>query len=186
MKNNIVKLFILGSIITSFLFVLFFGFNVNAEETPTPQEETTQEVVEPTQEEAKEEEEKINAIVDFLSKLNKDELMNIITTLKNWLIAIGVVGTISLLTAIVGLIAALAKLKNEKIRNSQLTEQEQNKRIEDNNKTQDVIVKEVDSVKLLLLDFMNGLSDKDKEQVSSNIANVKARLLELNKDNNEE
>ena len=186
MKNKIVKLFILGSVITSFLFVLFFGFNVNAEETPTTDETPTQEVVEPTQEEVKEEEEKINAIVDFLSKLNKDELMNIITTLKNWLIAIGITGVVSLLAAIVGLIAALAKLKNEKIRNSQLTKEEQDKRIEDNNKTQDVIVKEVDSVKLLLLDFMNGLSDKDKEQVSSNIANVKARLLELNKDNNEE
>ena len=190
MKNKIVKLFILGSVITSFLFVLFFGFNVNAEENAEPQEETTQEVVEPTQEEVKEEvkeeEEKINAIVDFLSKLNKDELMNIITTLKNWLIAIGVVGTISLLTAIIGLIAALTKLKNEKIRNQQLTKEEQDKRIEDNNNTQKTIVKEADSVKLLLLDFMNGLSDKDKEQVSSNIANVKARLLELNKDNNEE
>lgn len=184
MRKNLVKFILLGSIITSFLFILFLGFNVNAEEVEnTNTEPETQEVVENT-EEAKENE-KINEIVDFLSKLNKDELMGIITSLKNWLIAIGVTGVIALLTALIGLIASIAKLKNEKIRNSQLTEDAKNKRIEDNNKTTDTIKEQVNSVKMLLLDFMNGLNDADKEQVKTNIASVKARLLELEENNKE-
>jgi Na+-transporting methylmalonyl-CoA/oxaloacetate decarboxylase gamma subunit len=185
MRKNLVKFILLGSIITSFLFILFLGFNVNAEEVEnTNPEPETQEVVENT-EEAKEE--KINEIVDFLSKLNKDELMGIITSLKNWIIAIGVTGVIALLTALIGLIAAIAKLHNEKIRNSQLREEEKAKRVEDNNKTVETIKEEINGMKMLLLEYTNGLDDKDKKQVQSNIANVQARLLELvEKTKNEE
>ena len=40
---------------------------------------------------------------------------------------------------------------------------------------------------MLLLEYTNGLDDKDKKQVQSNIANVQARLLELvEKTKNEE
>lgn len=182
MKNKLLKLFVLGSVIISFLFVLFFGFNVNAEETPESTETPTQEVVEQVDEEDK----KINEVVEFIQTLNKDELLGMLDTVKNWFIAVGITGGVTLLAAIIGLIAAIVKLKNEKIRNSQLTEDEKQKRIEDNNKTQDTIVKECENIKLLLLDFMNGLEDKDKEQVVSNISNVKARLLELEKNNSEE
>ena len=150
MRKNLVKFILLGSIITYFLFILFLGFNVNAEEVEnTNPEPETQEVVENT-EEAKEE--KINEIVDFLSKLNKDELMGIITSLKNWIIAIGVTGVIALLTALIGLIAAIAKLHNEKIRNSQLREEEKAKRVEDNNKTVETIKEEINGMKMLLLE----------------------------------
>ena len=176
------KLFVLGSVITSFLFVLFFGFNVNAEETPESTETPTQEVAEQVY---NKEDEKINEVVEFIQTLNKDELLGMLDTVKNWFIAIGITGGFTLLAAIIGLIAAIVKLKNEKIRNSQLTEDEKQKRIEDNNKTQDTIVKECENIKLLLLDFMNGLEDKDKEQVVSNIANVKARLLELKNEDEE-
>lgn len=186
MRKNLVKFILLGSIITSFLFILFLGFNVNAEEVEnTNPEPETQEVVENT-EEAKEDE-KINEIVDFLSKLNKDELMGIITSLKNWIIAIGFIGVIALLTALIGLIAAIAKLHNEKIRNSQLREEEKAKRVEDNNKTVETIKEEINGMKMLLLEYTNGLDDKDKKQVQSNIANVQARLIELvEKTKNEE
>ena len=113
--------------------------------------------------------------------------MQIITSLKNWLIAIGVTGVIALLTALIGLIAAIAKLKNEKIRNSQLREEEKAKRVEDNNKTVETIKEEINGMKMLLLEYTNGLDDKDKKQVQSNIANVQARLLELvEKTKNEE
>ena len=177
------KLFVLGCVITSFLFVLFFGFNVNAEEAPESTETPTQEVENAESNEG--EEEKINKLVDFVQSLNEDELVGMINEVKTWFISLGIVGIVGILTAVISLIAAITKLRNEKIRNSNLTKEEAEKRVEDNNKTQDTIVKECDNIKLLLLDFMNGLEDGEKEQVKSNIANVKARLLELKNDDEE-
>lgn len=182
-NNTMKKLFVLGCVITSFLFVLFFGFNVNAEEAPESTETPTQEVENAESNEG--EEEKINKLVDFVQSLNEDELVGMINEVKTWFISLGIVGIVGILTAVISLIAAITKLRNEKIRNSNLTKEEAEKRVEDNNKTQDTIVKECDNIKLLLLDFMNGLEDGEKEQVKSNIANVKARLLELKNDDEE-
>ena len=179
------KLFVLGCVITSFLFVLFFSFNVNAEEAPESTETHTQEVENVETNEVDEEKEKINKLVDFVQSLNEDELVGMINEVKTWFISLGIVGIVGILTAIISLIAAITKLRNQKIINSNLTKEEAEKRVEDNNKTQDTIVKECDNIKLLLLDFMNGLDDSEKEQVKSNIANVKARLLELKNDEEE-
>ena len=182
------KLFVLGCVFTSFLFVLFFGVNAHAEENPeaTTPEETTQEVVETeTTTNDEEEKKKIDEVVDFIQSLNEEELLGLLNEVKTWFISIGLVGLIGILSTVIGLIAAITKLRNQKIINSNLTKEETDKRIEENNKTQETIIKEVDSVKLLLLDFMNGLEDSDKEQVKSNIANVKARLLELENNNKE-
>ncbi len=184
--------------LTMFVFIGFIS-SVHAEEvTETTPETTTTEVIESseataettTAEEATviddETKSKLDEIVDFVQSLNEDELMELLNQAKGWIIAIGVVGIITILTAFIGLIAAFTKLKNEKIRNSQLTKEAKAEKIADNEKTQETIIKEVNSVKLLLLDFINGLSDEDKKKLESNTASIKARILELQEETKQE
>lgn len=205
--KRLFKILVASSLaLTLFAFVGFIS-SVHAEEvTETTPVTTTTEVVETTEAtetttttevEASEKTEtetaaidsetksKIDDIIDFVQSLNEDELMELLNQAKGWVISIGVVGIVTILTAFIGLIAALTKLKNEKIRNSQLTEKAKAEKIADNEKTQETIIKQVNSVKLLLLEFVNGLSDEDKKKVESNIASVKARILELQEETKE-
>lgn len=126
---------------------------------------------------------KINQFVDFISKLNKDELLDLLNQAKNWFIGIGIVGALSILTCIISLVAAIVKLHNEKIRNSQLTEQAKKEAIESANNFEKKLDERTQELKMLLLEFVNGLSDEDKKQVESNTESVKTMLFEiLNKD----
>ena len=131
--------------------------------------------------------EKINQFVDFISKLNKDELLDLLNQAKNWFIGIGIVGALSILTCIISLVAAIVKLHNEKIRNSQLTEQAKKEAIESANNFEKKLDERTQELKMLLLEFVNGLSDEDKKQVESNTESVKTMLFEiLNKDKKED
>ena len=202
------KLFVLfGILLGAFLFVFTFSAKTYAEEIPNEDETPIQEVLdeEPKQEEQeeqpkeeevieqKEEEvisdadkEKIKQIVEFLSKLNKDELLDLLKNAKNWFIGIGIVGALSILTAIIGLVAAIVKLHNEKIRNSQLSEKNKEEAIKSANNVKDMIDERTNEIKMLLLDFTNGLSDEDKKQVESNVESVKTQIIKMIQKENQE
>ena len=160
-----------------------FNAKTYAEELPQENQEPTTEVVEqeePVQEVALSEEDKskIYQLVDFLQSLSKDELLNLLKEAKGWFIALGVTGVVSLMAALIGLIAAIAKLRNEKIRNSNLTEEAKQKQIEANNNMAKTFIDKTNEIKELMLTMMNGLTDEEKKQVESNIAEVKAKMLE--------
>ena len=183
----------------AFIFVffgMFFGVGVHAEEEApaTSEEPKNEEVVaeEPKQEETEivvveeetttlttEEKNKINQLVDFIQSLSKDELLQILNQAKGWFIALGLTGVIALVSAFIGLIAAITKLRNEKIRNSQLTEQAKQEQIEASNNAEKMIVDKTNEIKELMLQFMNGLTDTEKKIVESNIAEVKAKMLQF-------
>lgn len=161
------------------------------EENTPQEEEQPKEEAEPTTTTTTTEEElisdadkeKINQFVDFISKLNKDELLDLLNQAKNWFIGIGIVGALSILTCIISLVAAIVKLHNEKIRNSQLTEQAKKEQIDNANRLEKKFDEGNKELKMLLLEFVNGLSDEDKKQVESNTESVKTMLFEiLNKD----
>ena len=185
MKKKLILFVSLFTLMFAF-FAFTFGISVHAEEPANAPEEQQQEVVEQEEEQvvvqeevvlSEEDRSKINQLVDFLQSLSKDELINLLNEAKGWFIALGITGVVSLLAAFVGLIAAITKLRNEKIRNSNLTEEAKQQQIDNNNKTEKIIVDNVNDVKQLLLQFMNGLSDEDKKKVESNIATVKAKML---------
>ena len=69
-----------------------------------------------------EEKGKIDEIIEWLSNINKEELLDFLNTAKNWLVAGGIVTIISVLSAIIGLIASIIKLNKEKIKNSNLSD----------------------------------------------------------------
>ena len=177
------KLFVLFGILTgAFLFAFTFAARTYAEEVPQEQEPTT-EVVESTEEVqevtlSEEDKSKIDALVDTLQSLSKDDLVNLLNEAKGWFIALGITGVASLMAAIIGLIAAITKLRNEKIKNSNLNAEAKQKQIDANNAMAKTFTDKTNEIKELMLTMMNGLEDKDKKQVESNIAEVKAKMLE--------
>lgn len=160
------------------------------EETTTIQEEvaTTQEEEAVTLTE--EEKGKLDKIVEWLSNLNKEELLEFLNTAKNWLVAGGIVTIISVLSAIIGLIAAIIKLNREKIRNSNLSEENKQKVLEMTANFEKKLIEGNTQIKTLLLNVINNMSDDEKKAVEANISDVRAKiesaLNESNKNSNNE
>ena len=164
----------------------------NEEETTTIQEEV---VATTTQEEeeavtlTEEEKGKLDKIVEWLSNLNKEELLEFLNTAKNWLVAGGIVTIISVLSAIIGLIAAIIKLNREKIRNSNLSEENKQKVLEMTANFEKKLIEGNTQIKTLLLNVINNMSDDEKKAVEANISDVRAKiesaLNESNKNSNE-
>lgn len=163
------------------------------EETTTTQEEvvaTTTQEEEETVTLTEEEKGKLDKIVEWLSNLNKEELLEFLNTAKNWLVAGGIVTIISVLSAIIGLIAAIIKLNREKIRNSNLSEENKQKVLEMTANFEKKLIEGNTQIKTLLLNVINNMSDDEKKAVEANISDVRAKiesaLNESNKNSNNE
>lgn len=161
------------------------------EETTTT---TGEEVVTTTEEEenltlTEEEKGKIDEIIEWLSNLNKEELLDFLNTAKNWLVAGGIVTIISVLSAIIGLIASIIKLNKEKIKNSNLSDENKQKVLEMTANFEKKLIDGNTQIKTLLLNVINNMSDEEKKAVEANISDVRAKiesaLNESNKNSNE-
>lgn len=213
MKRLKFLLAIMIAVLVFNVFIFFGTFTAHAEELPqTEQEPQTTEVIE--EEEPKEEEQepiatteaitdetteeeqeeifteeeksKIAEIVDFISSLDKEELMELLGQAKNWFVGIGIVGVITILTALISLVAAVVKLHNEKIKNSKLSEENKQAAIETANKFMKLVDDKNAELKMLLLQFINNLSDEDKKQVQNNVDTIKTKLIEAMNENKKE
>ena len=169
------------------------------EETTTTTTTTTEEEVVTTTDTTTEEEEnltlteeekgKIDEIIEWLSNLNKEELLDFLNTAKNWLVAGGIVTIISVLSAIIGLIASIIKLNKEKIKNSNLSDENKQKVLEMTANFEKKLIDGNTQIKTLLLNVINNMSDEEKKAVEANISDVRAKiesaLNESNKNSNE-
>ena len=136
-----------------------------------------------------EEKGKIDEIIEWLSNLNKEELLDFLNTAKNWLVAGGIVTIISVLSAIIGLIASIIKLNKEKIKNSNLSDENKQKVLEMTANFEKKLIEGNTQIKTLLLNVINNMSDEEKKAVEANINDVRAKiesaLNESNKNSNE-
>lgn len=165
------------------------------EETTTTEEEvvTTTDTTTTEEEEnltlTEEEKGKIDEIIEWLSNLNKEELLDFLNTAKNWLVAGGIVTIISVLSAIIGLIASIIKLNKEKIKNSNLSDENKQKVLEMTANFEKKLIEGNTQIKTLLLNVINNMSDEEKKAVEANISDVRAKiesaLNESNKNSNE-
>lgn len=132
---------------------------------------------------------KIDEIIEWLSNLNKEELFDFLNTAKNWLVAGGIVTIISVLSAIIGLIASIIKLNKEKIKNSNLSDENKQKVLEMTANFEKKLIDGNTQIKTLLLNVINNMSDEEKKAVEANISDVRAKiesaLNESNKNSNE-
>lgn len=170
------------------------------EETTTTTTTEDEEVVTTTDTTTTEEEEnltlteeekgKIDEIIEWLSNLNKEELFDFLNTAKNWLVAGGIVTIISVLSAIIGLIASIIKLNKEKIKNSNLSDENKQKVLEMTANFEKKLIEGNTQIKTLLLNVINNMSDEEKKAVEANISDVRAKiesaLNESNKNSNNE
>ena len=165
------------------------------ETTTTTEEEEVVTTTDTTTEEeenltfTEEEKGKIDEIIDWLSNLNKEELFDFLNTAKNWLVAGGIVTIISVLSAIIGLIASIIKLNKEKIKNSNLSDENKQKVLEMTANFEKKLIDGNTQIKTLLLNVINNMSDEEKKAVEANISDVRAKiesaLNESNKNSNE-
>ena len=136
-----------------------------------------------------EEKGKIDEIIEWLANLNKEELLDFLNTAKNWLVAGGIVTIISVLSAIIGLIASIIKLNKEKIKNSNLSDENKQKVLEMTANFEKKLIEGNTQIKTLLLNVINNMSDEEKKAVEANISDVRAKiesaLNESNKNSNE-
>lgn len=168
---------------------------VEEETTTTTEEEvvTTTDTTTTEEEEnltlTEEEKGKIDEIIEWLSNLNKEELLDFLNTAKNWLVAGGIVTIISVLSAIIGLIASIIKLNKEKIKNSNLSDENKQKVLEMTANFEKKLIEGNTQIKTLLLNVINNMSDEEKKAVEANISDVRAKiesaLNESNKNSNE-
>lgn len=168
---------------------------VEEETTTTTTEEEVVTTTDTTTEEeenltlTEEEKGKIDEIIEWLSNLNKEELLDFLNTAKNWLVAGGIVTIISVLSAIIGLIASIIKLNKEKIKNSNLSDENKQKVLEMTANFEKKLIEGNTQIKTLLLNVINNMSDEEKKAVEANISDVRAKiesaLNESNKNSNE-
>ena len=201
MKNRAFKI-VLGLLFVFTLFafvgVLSANTKVYAEEivdslgTDEEQEETTEsneeEATEQTQEQevtlTEEEKGKLDKIVEWLSNLNKDELMGVLETAKGWLIAGGIVTVITVLSAIIGLIASILKLQRQKLLNSNKEEEQKKKELERIEHFENMVKQGNDNVKILLLNLINNMSDEEKKAMEANIEDVRTKITKALEESN--
>lgn len=148
------------------------------DETPatTTDENDEEQVEEQAVTLTEEEKGKLDSIVEWLSKLNKEELFELLGTVKNWLIAGGIVTVLGFLSAIIGLIAAILKLSREKTKNSELSEENKKKILDLTDSFEKKLVEGNNQIKSLLLEFVNNMSDDEKKAMEANINDVRAKI----------
>ena len=184
MKKNLIKLFVLGSVITSFLFVLFLGVNVNAEEVentePTTtensetlnnEEETETNVVEEIQEET-------NSVFEYFKTWTASDI-------KAW---IGVIATklgIDTLT-ILGLVFYFIRAKVREAKQTEFYNEliakldaEHQKKVED-------LIAEFDSklaeVQNAVIDTLNAQDEAKRQEAEQNLDTLKAQIENIKAD----
>lgn len=161
------------------------GTETKEETTESNDEETEQ--VETTNQEVtltEEEKGKLDKIVEWLSNLNKDELMGVLETAKGWLIAGGIVTVITVLSAIIGLIASILKLSREKTKNSNLSEENKKKILDVTDSFEKKLIEGNNQIKALLLEFVNNMSDEDKKKMEANIEDVRTKITKALEESN--
>lgn len=189
MKNKAFFKILLGitlvALFSTFIFALttprVYASNEGQEIVDTLGEEETTTTTEQEQEEApvtltEEEKGKLDAVVEWLSKLNKEELFELLGTVKNWLIAGGIVTVLGFLSAIIGLVAAILKLSREKTKNSELSEENKKKILDLTDGFEKKLVEGNNQIKALLLEFVNNMSDDEKKAMEANINDVRAKI----------
>lgn len=157
--------------------------------TESQEEETTESNEEETDNEevitlSEEEKGKLDKIVEWLSNLNKDELMGVLETAKGWLIAGGIVTVITVLSAIIGLIASILKLSREKTKNSNLSEENKKKILDVTDSFEKKLIEGNNQIKALLLEFVNNMSDEDKKKMEANIEDVRTKITKALEESN--
>lgn len=188
MKKNLIKLFILGSVITFFLFVLFLGVNVNAEEVENT-EPTTQETTDENSEVLNNEEETETNVVEEI----QEETNSVFEYFKSWTASdikawIGVLATklgIDTLT-ILGLVFYFIRAKVREAKQTEFYNELITKLDAEHQKKVEELIAEFDSklaeVQNAVIDTLNAQDEAKRQEAEQNLDTLKAQIENIKAD----
>lgn len=184
MKKRLIK--VLCALALVFTFGLFIAQtnNVYAEEveptTTTEVEETTT-----TTEVATTEKTPLESAIDYIKSLSKDDLIKLRDQVTTILGVSAVTTVITFISLVIGLVAAIVKLRNA------TTESKENKEAQEQ-ETRDLLTeqsenfnKNIDALREMVTAMFNNLTEEQKEQVRANTEEIKKELDAITKRNEE-
>jgi beta-lactamase regulating signal transducer with metallopeptidase domain len=184
MKKRLIKvLFALALVFTFGLFIAQ-STNVYAEEVePT----TTTEVEEDTTttEVATTEKTALESAIDYIKSLSKDDLIKLKDQVTTILGVSAITTVITFISLIIGLVAAIVKLRNataESKENKEAQEQETRDLLTEQN---EYVTKNIDALREMVTAMFNNLTEEQKEQVRANTEEIKKELDAITKRNEE-
>lgn len=184
MKKRLIK--VLCALALVFTFGLFIAQATNvyaAEVEPT----TTTEVEEDTTttEVATTEKTPLESAIDYIKSLSKDDLIKLKDQVTTILGVSAVTTVITFLSLIIGLVAAIVKLRNataESKENKEAQEQETRDLLTEQN---EYVTKNIDALREMVTAMFNNLTEEQKEQVRANTEEIKKELDAITKRNEE-
>lgn len=184
MKKRLIKVLCALALVFTFGLFIAQATNVYAEEVePT----TTTEVEEDTTttEVATTEKTPLESAIDYIKSLSKDDLIKLKDQVTTILGVSAVTTVITFLSLIIGLVAAIVKLRNataESKENKEAQEQETRDLLTEQN---EYVTKNIDALREMVTAMFNNLTEEQKEQVRANTEEIKKELDAITKRNEE-
>ena len=185
MKKRLIKvLFALALVFTFGLFIAQ-STNVYAEEVEPTTTTQVEEETTTTTEVATTEKTALESAIDYIKSLSKDDLIKLKDQVTTILGVSAVTTVITFLSLIIGLVAAIVKLRNATAESKETKEaQEQETRDLLTEQNEDV-AKNIDALREMVTAMFNNLTEEQKEQVRANTEEIKKELDAITKRNEE-
>lgn len=184
MKKRLIKVLCALTLVFTFGLFIAQATNVYAEEveptTTTQVEEDTT-----TTEVATTEKTPLESAIDYIKSLSKDDLIKLKDQVTTILGVSAVTTVITFLSLIIGLVAAIVKLRNataESKENKEAQEQETRDLLTEQN---EYVTKNIDALREMVTAMFNNLTEEQKEQVRANTEEIKKELDAITKRNEE-
>jgi Na+-transporting methylmalonyl-CoA/oxaloacetate decarboxylase gamma subunit len=184
MKKRLIKvLFALALVFTFGLFIAQATNVYAAEVEPTTTTEVEEETT--TTEVATTEKTPLESAIDYIKSLSKDDLIKLKDQVTTILGVSAVTTVITFLSLIIGLVAAIVKLRNataESKENKEAQELETRDLLTEQN---EYVTKNIDALREMVTAMFNNLTEEQKEQVRANTEEIKKELDAITKRNEE-
>jgi Na+-transporting methylmalonyl-CoA/oxaloacetate decarboxylase gamma subunit len=184
MKKRLIKVLCALALVFTFGLFIAQATNVYAEEVePTTTTEVEEETT--TTEVATTEKTPLESAIDYIKSLSKDDLIKLKDQVTTILGVSAVTTVITFLSLIIGLVAAIVKLRNataESKENKEAQEQETRDLLTEQN---EYVTKNIDALREMVTAMFNNLTEEQKEQVRANTEEIKKELDAITKRNEE-
>lgn len=185
MKKRLIKVLCALALVFTFGLFIAQATNVYAEEVePTTTTEVEEETT-TTTEVATTEKTPLESAIDYIKSLSKDDLIKLKDQVTTILGVSAVTTVITFLSLIIGLVAAIVKLRNataESKENKEAQEQETRDLLTEQN---EYVAKNIDALREMVTAMFNNLTEEQKEQVRANTEEIKKELDAITKRNEE-
>lgn len=185
MKKRLIKVLCALALVFTFGLFIAQATNVYAEEVEPTTTTQVEEETTTTTEVATTEKTPLESAIDYIKSLSKDDLIKLKDQVTTILGVSAVTTVITFLSLIIGLVAAIVKLRNataESKENKEAQEQETRDLLTEQN---EYVTKNIDALREMVTAMFNNLTEEQKEQVRANTEEIKKELDAITKRNEE-